>query len=373
MTSVLARVVFVIALGFTLIGSVEVAFILADYASGGAVAARVAPDLELGIRSWTVHHAMRPGYDIPPVRTNSFGLRSPEVKLPKPAGTFRILLLGDSFTFGFQASEETVFGRLLEQRLRRLPGLESVEIVNAGVLSYCPLLEYLQYRHSLHVLQPDLVILNFDMSDVQDHLEYSRSAAFDSNGDALFVREPTLGLSPSRVPALISFRLMAQYVRAATRNFESQRGGVPFTRDLDRYLWAVDKGPEMDREVEQTLKPIASLAKLLRHDRIPLVLATYPQPWQVSGDATPLPPIRDQYGIGTGTVHLNDRAFRKLESFARREDIRFVNATQAFREAADPAHLFLASDFHFSPAGNELYAAVLEQFLRGESVLPLQP
>src|SRR4029453_17992017 len=115
---------------------------------------------------------MRPGYYNPASPTNSFGLRSAEVAVPKPAGTFRILLLGDSFTFGFRAADEMVFARKLEQRLRA-DGFLSVEVVNAGVLSYCPLLEYLQYRHQLHALEPDLVILNFDMSDVQDHLEYS--------------------------------------------------------------------------------------------------------------------------------------------------------------------------------------------------------
>ena len=35
----------------------------------------------------------------------------------------------------------------LEQRLRD-GGFPAVEVVNAGVLSYCPLLEYLQYRHT---------------------------------------------------------------------------------------------------------------------------------------------------------------------------------------------------------------------------------
>lgn len=360
---VIARLLFVVAAVFTLLGLVETAFLIADRVSGGSVAARLTPDLELGIRSWTVHHAMRPGYDIPPVRTNSFGLRTPEVAVPKPAGTRRILLLGDSFTFGFKASEDTVFGRRLEHRLRARPALPSVEVVNAGVLSYCPLLEFLQYRHALHVLEPDLVILNFDMSDVQDHLEYSRSAVFDDSGDALFVTEPSLGSSPGKLPGLLSFRWFGRYVRSARQRLASRIEGVPFTRDLDRYLWAIDGGPEMSREVESTLRPVASLSRLLRHHGIPLVLATYPQPWQVSADATPLPPIRAQYGIGQNTVHMNDRAFRKLEAFARANGIPFLDATAAFRQAEDPARLFLGSDFHFSPRGNELYADVLERYL----------
>jgi lysophospholipase L1-like esterase len=365
-TPLLLRAVFGIALIFTLIGLVESGFRIANLLSGGVIAARLTPDLELGIRSWTIHHAMRPGWANPASPTNSFGLRSPEVAVPKPEGTFRILLLGDSFTFGLRAPDDAVLARRLEQRLRA-GGYPSVEVVNAGVLSYCPLLEYLQYRHSLHVLEPDLVVLNFDMSDVQDHLEYSRNLVSSPDGVPLYVTEPSLKAPPSWM--LLSFQWVGKFITAARRRTESAVEGVPFTRDQDRYIWALDNGPEMDKEVQSTLAPIGNLADLLAHNHIPLLLATYPQPWQVSPDATPLPPIRDQYAIGRNKVHLNDRAFRKLEAFAATRGIPFVNATSAFRQDAKPASLFLQSDFHFTARGHELYAEVLARYLQQQGLL----
>jgi lysophospholipase L1-like esterase len=365
-TPLLIRAVFGIALIFTLIGLAESGFRIANLLSGGLIAARLTPDLELGIRSWTIHHAMRPGWVNPASPTNSFGLRSPEVAVPKPAGTYRILLLGDSFTFGFQAADDVVFAKKLEQRLRA-GGFPSVEVVNAGVLSYCPLLEYLQYRHHLHVLEPDLVILNFDMSDVQDHLEYSRDLVSSADGVPLYVTEPSLKNPPSW--RLLSFQWVAKYVTAARRRTESAVEGVPFARDQDRYLWALDNGPEMDKEVQSTLAPIVNLSDLLAHNGIPLLLATYPQPWQVSADATPLPPIREQYAIGMNTVHLNDRSFRKLAAFAATHGIPFVNATSAFRQDPKPASLFLASDFHFTARGHDLYAEVLANYLVQQSLV----
>jgi hypothetical protein len=241
--------------------------------------------------------------------------------------------------------------------------------VNAGVLSYCPLLEYLQYRQHLHVLEPDLVVLNFDMSDVQDHLEYSRDAVFSGDRVPLFVTEPSLGKPASSMPELLSFQWVARHIKAAQRRFESAVEGVPFARDKDRYLWALDNGPALDAEVQSTLAPIADLLGLLKHHSIPFLLATYPQPWQVSGDATPLPPIREQYGIGMNTVHLNDRSFRKLETFAANLGIPFSNATGAFRKDSKPASLFLADDFHFSPRGHELYAEVLASYIAEHALL----
>ena len=171
------------------------------------------------------------------------------------------------------------------------------------------------------------------------------------------------------MPELLSFQWIARHLGAVTQRVESTVGGVPFARDVDRYLWTLDDGPSWDKESSDALAPIAHLSRLLQHRQIPLVLATYPQPWQVSADATPLPPIRDQYGIGQHTVHLNDRPFRKLAAFATEHGLPFVNATGEFRAATEPAALYLKNDFHFSPRGHQLYAAILARFLAEHSLL----
>jgi GDSL-like Lipase/Acylhydrolase family len=359
----LLRLVFLVAIAFTTIGIIETAFILYDLRTQALSVAR-APDLGFGIRSWTVHHALRPGYSSPNIHINSFGLRSPEVAVPKPAGTVRILLLGDSFTFGLRVRDDETFGRRLEERLRSASGSTPIEVVSAGVISYCPLLEYLQYRHQLHVLEPDLVVLNFDMSDVQDHMAYSRDAVLGSDGVPLFVTEPSLAhQTPSAMPKLLLFEWIERRVQGARGRVESTLQGVPFVRDQDRYLWTFDAGPDWDVEARAAMAPIQHLSQLLERDRIALLVATYPQPWQVSADATPIPPIRDQYGVGRNTVHLNDRPFKKLASFASEHQIPFVNATDAFRNDATPSTLFLGNDFHFTPRGHQVYADVLGRFI----------
>jgi hypothetical protein len=369
--SLFLRAIFVVALIFTTIGLLECAFILDDLATKGSLSAQRAPDLSFGIRSWRIHHEMRPGYQSPVVRTNSFGLRSPEVAVPKPDDTFRILLLGDSFTFGMRvADDELIFARRLEHHLRERYPSKHVEVVNGGVLSYCPLLEYLEYRHYLHALEPNLVVLNFDMSDVQDHLAYSRDLARDSDGTPLFVTEPSLRSNTvSAMPRLLLFEWIGRHVRGASGRIQSTLEGNPFVRDKDRYLWALDNGPYMDREAADAMGPILDLRKLLDHDHIPLVLAVYPQPWQVSPKATSQPPIREQYGIGYGTVHLNDRPFKKLGMFAEANRIPFVNATPAFRGDPQPETLFFDNDFHFTPRGNEVYASVLSEAVAHSGLL----
>jgi len=67
------------------------------------------------------------------VRTNSRGLRDGETAIPKPAGVFRILLLGDSMTAGLEVEQGDTFESVCESRLRRHG---AVDVVNAGVRGY---------------------------------------------------------------------------------------------------------------------------------------------------------------------------------------------------------------------------------------------
>lgn len=69
------------------------------------------------------------------LRTNSWGLRGPEVNSADPT-PLRILVLGDSYAFGWGVSNEDAFPRRLERLLRaRAPG-RPVEVINAGVPGY---------------------------------------------------------------------------------------------------------------------------------------------------------------------------------------------------------------------------------------------
>lgn len=68
---------------------------------------------------------------------NRFGLRGPDFVQPKPPGHHRILVLGDSFTYGFGVADDAaVFPARLEERLRAevdLPGVEHFEVLNGGI------------------------------------------------------------------------------------------------------------------------------------------------------------------------------------------------------------------------------------------------
>ncbi len=91
--------------------------------------------------------------------SSSQGLRNEMVKLPKPKEVYRILVLGDSFTYGWGGRLEGSWPKQL-QNLLKIPGRQ-VEVVNAGVPGAGPN-EYLKICQAYtDYLQADAVILGF--------------------------------------------------------------------------------------------------------------------------------------------------------------------------------------------------------------------
>lgn len=62
---------------------------------------------------------------------SSQGVRNQIVSIPKPPNTYRILTLGDSFTFGWGVNDIETWPKLLEKNLKILG--KRVEVINAGV------------------------------------------------------------------------------------------------------------------------------------------------------------------------------------------------------------------------------------------------
>ena len=103
---------------------------------------------------------------------SSQGLRSPEYAVPKRPESTRILVLGDSVTYGNKVPQHLTFSSLLEKKLSKPAG--SVEVLNAGVPGYSAYNELYFYLDRGRQLEADVVVVVFCMNDVvnpQTHWE----------------------------------------------------------------------------------------------------------------------------------------------------------------------------------------------------------
>ena len=120
-------------------------------------------------------------------KINALGLRDKERSLEKPANTFRLLMLGDSFTEGWGVDHDKILSALLENKLNQTSQSFRFEVINAGVSAYSPILEYLYMKNKGLNFKPDLVILNFDPNDFADDQGFAQFAKFDQSGTPLSV------------------------------------------------------------------------------------------------------------------------------------------------------------------------------------------
>ncbi|HET6164080.1 MAG TPA: SGNH/GDSL hydrolase family protein [Planctomycetota bacterium] len=99
---------------------------------------------------------------------NELGLRGASVGEERAAGTFRVLCIGDSTTYGLGVPEPATWVRRLEADLNSTaPSGLRIEVVNAGVPAYNTRDELALYRSLADRLRPDLVVLGFYGNDLE--------------------------------------------------------------------------------------------------------------------------------------------------------------------------------------------------------------
>ena len=160
-------------------------------------------------------------WDLNLVSTNAQHLRYDRPVGPKPSGTYRILCVGDSVTFGYRVPlvfpkrpreyepSRRSYPALLEQALRAASPGRAIEVIPLAVPGYSSHQGLAWLRRDIGWLQPDLVIACFGWNDI------SRRAVSDRDAmrtDRLSVLARDL---VARSQALLHFRRWLDARRAA--------------------------------------------------------------------------------------------------------------------------------------------------------------
>ena len=109
-----------------------------------------------------------PNYDDGLVKINSKGFRDKEYSVSKDKNTFRMLVLGDSSTFGVGVNSFTkTYHSLLEEKLNKSKDSDkNYEIINGGVTGYTSSQGLNIYKHKFAKYEPDVVTFYFGINEV---------------------------------------------------------------------------------------------------------------------------------------------------------------------------------------------------------------
>jgi hypothetical protein len=306
-------------------------------------------------------------------RVNNIGFRGRDLSVAKPAGTYRILMLGDSFTMGKGVEDDQTFSFVLEQSLGQRMGEcggPAIEVINGGVDSYAPVLSLIALKRDLQPLEPDLVVLNLDVSDLLQESAYRREAVFGENGEIVAVPAPTPGSETltERVRTWVDHHLFL--TRALLfytnelfgyRRVTSVRDAVTrANRELVAHTLAGDTEPR-DDEWRNLFDSVLRMRDYSTGRGMDFVLSVYPWPHQVSDSEW----IPGRYTFMSADERPSDRSRERIHEFGAANDIEVVDTFPAFRAAVGAEPLYFKHDNHWTVAGQRVMARGLEEAMIG--------
>lgn len=266
---------------------------------------------------------------------NSLGLRGPETTLKPAAGTFRVLCLGDSTTFGFYVEEDETLPQQLQRELRA-KGAESVEVLNGGCGGWSISDQADFYSERAHKLEPRLVVLTFCSNDLSD-LKRDRSN-FASQKAQLGEEGP--GLFKRALYGTATYELLLR-VKIASKQARLKAKG-----EVAHPLSSVAvEGEEGDRLWALYEEHLTRLRDELRGSQIPLVVCYLPDAWRLQ----------------EGLEEVDDA---RLGALCGRLEIPYVSGYPRFKERKVTELYHAPIDAHQNAQGNAVLAEVLAGFLR---------
>ena len=338
-------------------------FVVFDLVAGALLLPRLPPK---GLADPVIHHRLIPSsvseYRDPEFsydqHVNSLGLRGPEVSRAKPAGDYRILVLGDSFALGVGVADDESFAALLPTRLRAVDG-RRVQVLNAGVSSYAPILSYLQLTTELGDLGADLVVLALDVSDLLQEHVYRQVASFDSQGLPVSVAAST---APGK-PSLRIREWLFEHTYLTRLGLFLQR---PAPELLAHTLAndATDRTQQWDA-VFASIDALRNAAVRIGAD---FVMTVHPWGHQVDDQEW----IPGRWKFIPRDAEVSDRSLETIRARAATLNINLVDTVPAFREYSGDEQLYFSLDMHFTTTGHRLFADVLANHLATRSDLALQ-
>lgn len=320
------------------------------------------------------------------VRINSHGMRDFEREMKKPAGVYRIAVLGDSFTEGLHVEQDETFCAVMEKEFSKrgcLPG-DKVEVLNFGVSGYGTIQEYITLREKVWEFSPDMVILAFDtVNDVRDNSKRLTGVKW----------RPFVKISGDKVELDMSFRDLQGYKKRNGFLYSFYYDAVSVSRVMQalqqaKHAWEswrtmselrargghdesstnyLSYSKPVDEDWERAWEVTEKVILLARDEAVAhgadFILVVQGVGIQIHPDKS----IRQKYMEELGLERL-DYPDRRLMSLGEREGFKVISLTAGMRDYAESRSVYLhylADDSkiwgHWNSEGHKLAGKLLTQ------------
>ncbi len=365
------------AIGLLLLSPVVIEFALRVQAFRATANSSSAEPQPLVIASPVMHHQLAPlqqvrlrsassSDDAPEIsfRTNSLGLAGPEIAIPKPEGVYRIVCVGDETVLAANMPEVVKFPQQIAAKLKPFTKAK-LEVINAAVPGYSPVLEALQVRHQLQLLQPDLIVAHFDISDPAENRRHLRLTDLSADDTPLACVNPALASTPKIKSACEHF-LCVNWVKQSLNTWVGQQANGNSDESSARPQdWLKDPAFTRSDELKNALMPFDHLASHVERSGTRVLVVVHPWVDHLTSGGKPDAP-ESKPGVGSLS--------EVFSHFEQSTGILMCHLQPYLARLTDPDSAFQADHRHLSEKGHEIYgyaiAATVLHRISGPWVVP---
>lgn len=279
------------------------------------------------------------------VKINSKGVRDAEYEYSKGSGTFRILVFGDSMTWGYGVEAEERYTNVLENKLDN-----NVEVINMGVPGYGTDQEYLLLKEEGIKYSPNLVIFDFDIytdaCDVSNTVRYRyySKPKFNLVGDELILTNVPVPLSPNlyqKVNRLLSGLRSYVFIRDCILSIDFIREVLSGAVQYQSNTKCEGSNQKSEDVMHLITKIISEVNNFIKSNNGKLVVVIIPNKGQVYEE---------------GSTFQNDF----LKEFGNKQNIKIIDLSPEFKESTKKGNdLYFKKDLHLNKNGHKLAAEII--------------
>jgi len=285
----------------------------------------------------TIDHRLQPDSRL---KINSDGIRSVHEADFYTEDQYNIMILGDSFAFGWALHLEQSFPHLLEQMLREGYRCDKINVINCGWISASPLLEYRLLRDVAHKYKPDLVMQAFDMTDFHDDIMYQYM--FDKRGIYWWY---------DKIPCTLF--LIFEYLPSLGLWLHNR--SFNYSLPEDRFFACAGPLEETRPLLQYSLDNLKRIDSLCGQIDARFLTIVYPRAFQYSAEECTESWENERYEI-MGTYSLEP--FRFFDSIRDSVDFPIASLLDDFLKS-QRFPLYFVNDPHWTPQGHRLCAEAL--------------
>lgn len=313
---------------------------------------------------------------------NSKGLRGEEFSEKSDQIVKRILVLGDSFTFGLGVSDTDTYPYQLERILKE-KGM-NVEVINAGYADgFAPDSYYLFLKERGLALSPDIVLVGFfvlnDITDISESIwsetdVYGLPTKIESccrTADGGVFHNKQIAFK-YKYPYLRDSHLFQFVINTLNKRFGlfNEKEWILPKRDVDANQGCIMNPGCVDRfkEEEEKMHLVMQGIKKLTQDKgIPLLVVLIPPDYQLYPEMSGK--YQNRWEPPPGNV---DFLQKRIDGFFKQNGIPFLDLYPVFDKERQRGYPYFQFDAHFNALGQRITAEAIAKYFTDNKLLEKQ-